>query len=514
MRVGRARLGAILLLAAWLAMAVWPRPALAGGEERLGGGIGVGSEYKELFVFAGRPVVLTGQAKVSASSGSNGKAQVRVSHNLKNEASQVTLTRSLSLAGEEKEALDGRQLVTSLTATAFTESIRAGNLRYTLRRGQLSYTRLTDRAGGVNYFTSNWSGTKVYDFNGNRGTLTVQMWGRGIGYEHAWGTTETQHLDLVLDFEGQVEERTAGRQVTAYPVQWSGSVSLDLTYTRWRRLDYLENEAVPISFAGGYLESRGEQATLKYEVDLPVLDSLGRVVAGGRVRNQGTLGLESSPTYARLPVPVLRDLEGHWSWREVLRLASLGVFAAGEYFGPELPITRGDFSLALARLLELEPSPQPAVPGLAGLALASGRSSQSSPSSPAYLDVPEDSPYYGAVEALRQRQVLADNSLYFRPQEGMTRAEAVALVVRALGLESLAAAVVQTPFQDDQAIPAGWKRAVWVAERLGLVGGTSGGYFQPQRRLTRGEAAALFNRTLSYLQEGLRRDYQNLVWFR
>ncbi|MCR4419876.1 MAG: S-layer homology domain-containing protein [Clostridia bacterium] len=509
------RVAALVALVAALAAFLPVRPALARGEERVSGGIGAGSEYRELYLFGGRPVVLTGQAKVSSSAARNGKAQVRISYNLKNEASQVTLSRSLTLAGEEEEALDGRQVLTSLTATGFTESIRAGSNRYTLRRGDFSYTRLTDRAGGVEYFTSNWSGTKVYDFNSDQGTLTVQVWGRGVGYDHAWGSTETQHLDLILDFEGRIEEKGADRQVTTYKVEWSGSASLDLTYTRWRRLDYVENEAVPISFAGGYLESRGEQASLKYEVDLPVLDSLGRVVSGGRVREEGTLGLESTPTYARLPVPPLRDLQGHWSWQEVLRLASLGVLAAGEYFGPELPVTRGDFCLGLARLLELEAAKAaPAVP-VPILALTNPARQTTTTASPPYLDVSEDSPYYAAVEALQQRRILDSAGLYLRPNEALTRAEAVALVVRALGLEGLApAALVQTPFQDDYAIPSRFKRAVWVAERLGLAGGTSGGYFQPQRRMTRGEAAALFNRTLSYLQDGLRRDYQTLVRFR
>jgi hypothetical protein len=506
------RVISVLALAACLAGVIPALPARAQGEERLSGGVSTGSEYKELFLFTGRPVVVVGQVKVTRSAARNGKAQVRVSYSLKNEAHQVTLTRNITLEGEEREALEGRQIITTLKSTGFTETVRAGQHRYILRQSQFSYSRLTDRAGGVNYFTNDWNGLKVYEFNSNRGTLTVQMWGRGIGYEHAWGSTETQHIDLLLTFEGQVEERGPGRQVATYPVKWSGSASLDLTYHRWRRLDYVANEPVPISFAGGYLETRGEEATLKYEVDLPQLDSLGRVVPGGRLRDRGSVGLKAAPAYTRLPVPVLRDLRGHWSYREVLRLASLGILAAGEYFGPELAVTRGDFCVALAKLLDLEPSPsaQPA----RGVALPRGTAAGGDQKVSSYLDVPEDSPYYRAVEALRQRGVLSGLGPYFRPQEAVTRAEAVALLVKSVGLDGMAPAVVKTPFQDDSAIPSGFKPAVWVAERLGLVGGTPGGYFWPQRKMTRGEAAALLNRTLAYLQEGLRRDYQALLQFR
>lgn len=525
------RKGATVLLILLLALAGFSRPAAAQGEERLAGGIGNEKEYKELFLLSGKPVVLTGQARLTRSTGRDGSLQLRLSYNLKNDAHQVTLTRSLTLQGKEEEALGGRQQITTLEATAFSETARVGQNRYTLREARFSFSRITDRAGAVAYYTADWNGRKVYDVNGNQGSLVVELWGRSIGYDQAWGTTETQHVDLLFSFDGRVERPGEGRQIVTYPQRWSGSAALDLTFNRWRRLDYVANEPVPISFAGGYLETRGEDAVLRYEVDLPLLDSAGSVRSDSRYRDSGSFGVKTTPVYRRLPVPELRDLEGHWSYQEVLRLASLGVLSGSRYFGADLPMTRGQFALALARLLELEPQGQgQAAAGRVGLPLAGtattglrlgqaavpgrGTVSAGGETSP-FADVQADSPYYLAVKTLRDRDIVAAG-LYFRPLDAVTRAEAVTMVVRALGLEALAppGREFSTPFRDDAAIPPEARAAVYVAERLGLVGGVPGGQFRPKEKMTRGEAAALLSRTLAYLQDGLRRDYQAVLRFR
>lgn len=515
---------AIVFLLLALVFVVLPRPAAAQGEERLAGGIGNEKEYKELFLLSGKPIVLTGQARLTRSTGRDGTLQLRLTYNLKNDVYNVTLTRSLTLQGKEEEALGGRQRITTLEATSFSETARVGQNRYTLREARFSFSRITDRAGAVAYYTADWNGRKVYDVNGNLGTLVVELWGRSIGYDQAWGATEAQHVDQILTFEGKVATTQQ---------RWSGSASLDLTYNRWRRLDYVANEPVPISFAGGYLETRGEEAALRYEVDLPQFDAAGLVRADGRYRDTGSFGVKTTPVYRRLPVPELRDLEGHWSYQEVLRLASLGALNGGRYFGADLPMTRGEFAQALAKLLELEPHAQAqgqaasgrtGVP-LAGLAAPTARLGQTAPagrtpstaaSEPLpFADVPPDSPYYQALKALQERNIVA-TGLYFRPRDAITRAEAVVMIVRALGLEALAppGRDLATPFRDDAVIPAEARAAVYVAERLGLVGGVPGGQFRPKDKMTRGEAAALLNRTLAYLQDGLRRDYQTILRFR
>lgn len=100
-----------------------------------------------------------------------------------------------------------------------------------------------------------------------------------------------------------------------------------------------------------------------------------------------------------------------------------------------------------------------------------------------------------AIELLARRLVVrgvaADR---FAPEETVTRAQFAAFLVRALGMEERPA--VRPVFQD---LPDGhWARgAVEAAYQAGLVLGSGGGRFEPERPITREEVAALLARVLN-----------------
>jgi hypothetical protein len=140
------RKGAAVLLAL-LAVGLVPLPALAQGEERLAGGIGHEGEYKELFLLTGKPIVLTGQARVAKSLGRDNGLQVRLTYNLKNDAHQVSLTRSITLQGKEEKALGGRQRLTTLEVASFSETARVGQNRFSLRQSPFPFPASPTRPG-------------------------------------------------------------------------------------------------------------------------------------------------------------------------------------------------------------------------------------------------------------------------------------------------------------------------------------------------------------------------------
>ncbi|MCL2461571.1 MAG: S-layer homology domain-containing protein, partial [Defluviitaleaceae bacterium] len=88
------------------------------------------------------------------------------------------------------------------------------------------------------------------------------------------------------------------------------------------------------------------------------------------------------------------------------------------------------------------------------------------------------------------------------------RQEAVAIMIRALGLTSAAPdPTPMTAFTDDRLIGNWAKREVAAAYALGLIGPDAEGRFRPRETFSKAEAAALLNRLTEYMRAGLAADY-------
>ena len=98
---------------------------------------------------------------------------------------------------------------------------------------------------------------------------------------------------------------------------------------------------------------------------------------------------------------------------------------------------------------------------------------------------------------------------YFNPDQNITYAEAIKMIVSALGLENLApwpAAV--TPYVDNDSIPtyARMRRLsiVWASSR-----GDERGFFNPSGFITNEQAARLFYSLIQYMGDELVKDYSD-----
>lgn len=128
------------------------------------------------------------------------------------------------------------------------------------------------------------------------------------------------------------------------------------------------------------------------------------------------------------------------------------------------------------------------VPLAAGLSEARAAGSQALPSAPPhFLDT---SAHAAAlhIAALRSRGIVAgDPDGRFRPDDAVTRAEAVTILLRALDMPLSA---YDGAFRDVDA-SAWYAKAVGTAAALGLVSGYPDGRFQPTAEVKRAEVAAL-----------------------
>lgn len=179
----------------------------------------------------------------------------------------------------------------------------------------------------------------------------------------------------------------------------------------------------------------------------------------------------------------LTDVQGHWAENEIASMNSRLIVEGtdGSVFSPEAMITRAELAAMLARALGLPEERNPA----------------------GFVDVSSDNWYSGAVAALRAYRMMdgfGDGT--FRPNQAVSRQEAIVTIIRVLRLADAAALTNNSGVQADLDVYidsgqiAGWASdAVQSAIQSGLIKGY-GNELRPQQSLTRAETTVLLYRML------------------
>jgi tripeptidyl-peptidase-2 len=188
------------------------------------------------------------------------------------------------------------------------------------------------------------------------------------------------------------------------------------------------------------------------------------------------------------PAPVWPDMADHWARydAEVLRARAAVVIPVEEPFLPDHICTRGDFLKMQAIAVGLADAAQ---------TLATVPSS--------FADVPAADPLNGYLEAAYEVGLTVGfEDRTFRPDAELTRAQMVAFLLRALGLEGEAlspvwAAAPLDAFADGKSAPAWARGYLALAAEAGLIRGYADGTLGAMRPATRAEAAAFLVRALA-----------------
>lgn len=181
------------------------------------------------------------------------------------------------------------------------------------------------------------------------------------------------------------------------------------------------------------------------------------------------------------PVTVFTDITGHWAEDYINRAAAKG-FISGYpdgSFKPNHPVTRAEFTVMLARALDLE-----------------GKDATI-----AFTDKDQIGTWAkGAIVQAVQAGIISgyeDGSI--RPNAQITRVEMAAMIARALKLSSETDTL--TGFADDKVIPQWAKGSVEAMRNLGLIDGRGGNRFVPNDRTTRAEAMVVLLRVIEPKEE-------------
>lgn len=166
--------------------------------------------------------------------------------------------------------------------------------------------------------------------------------------------------------------------------------------------------------------------------------------------------------------------EGHWAFSEIHELRDLGITngIGNNMFGLGKTIKRSEFVTYLVRLL--------------GWDIVT-------PSSGSFADNQNKAAwYYPYIETALRKGVISGDTLYFRPEEPITREEMAVMIVRALGYNALAGRLdyLDSPFKDVRNNVA----YISIAEEFGIITGFPDNTFRPGATATREQAAAMIMR--------------------
>jgi hypothetical protein len=449
-------------------------------------------QYKEVIFLTGEPILLQGTVELKIRD-----EKLEYEYELSNSDGTVTLEREIELERIIDDYSHDTQIVETNNIVDYDEEItvdRGGAAGvYTLIDYQFHNSTIDDNQPVITYYLGNWLGTKTYRINENEGEVKVEITGNIYGYDHYWGATETQkiHKDIYYKSLGNDE-----------PIEWYGYADIDVSFNRTKDMEYFKNLPFQTSFDGGYTLTEQEETIMKYKYNLPYIE--GSEVMEYKNRGQGVERFETLPTQQKLYIPRFQDIKGHWAEGDIKRLAGLQVIdGTNKYFGPDMNMKRSDFAKWISLVMDLVEED-----------IHSRRSVVNEEAYPdIFSDVTKDNPDYKYIKAVKENNIMegiGDNKFY--PDGTLTRAQAITIIIRALGLERLAPnPPFKTRFKDDERIPLWARKAIYVADQIGIAKGTPEGYIYPKEYMTKAEASAFVNRFITYLQKDLKEDYRERI---
>ena len=471
-------------------------------------------QYKEVLFITGESVEVSGTVTVHERQARDYTTK-NSTYSLENPGLGIKLKRTVSVRATLEAMEDIGQTVSTSRLDKFSEDITTPDAKYKLEEYILNGSRITHNKPIADFFSGNWQGKKVYSVNRNEGQVIIETVGQDIGYHHNWGSVTTSRVQGYVDAR---VDMAAGDDVER--VRWDGDFSYTVSSSTTKYMSYIRNAPSQISFDGGYMLAEEQENLIEYSYDLPRIDSDGLPHPRNRERGGDSFVFKTVPKYQRLLIPELKDIGGHWAQDDIEALYSLGVFPhTSAYFGPGLPMLRSDFARALIVAAGLQPEEQ----------AQNARSSQNGqrPTMPpqqqplqqggngVFSDVSQSHPDYGYIMEVERRGIIQGvGPGKFEPDGVLTRAQAITIMIRALGFENMAPSPgFRTRFADDHRIPDWAMDAVYAAGEIGLVSGDSYGNLNPNEVLSRAEAAAFLYRFIRYLQSDIKRDYRDRILY-
>ncbi|MFJ5769070.1 S-layer homology domain-containing protein [Psychrobacillus sp. NPDC093180] len=434
-------------------------------------------EYEEVFFLTGYPIKFTGKATVTEKENKN-LLTTTYKFTLTSDYGDK-LTRNVVYVSDLKNHETKGQTTSNTTVKSYTEKVTMANkTTYTLDDYQFSQGSVIDNRPATDYYSGNVIARKIYIRSVKSGKatfndkITVYMDGRNVGYKNFWGSTDTQFID----YEIEAPEGTS-------------FVTSKVSDSKSRVLEYEQHTPSLSSFVGGHAVISSSNIVSEYEYNIPYYAGTGTIY----------LNKEKTPKVERLIVPKFRDIAKHWSKPNIEKLYSLGILdESSNFFSPDAAMKKDLFTVGVAkavdlRVLEVKPT------------------NKKSTKKALFEDLDVKDPNYVYIESALNKGIVSPvNKDKFGAKDSITRAQAVTIIVRSLGLEGRAPTPgYTTKFADDNKIPKEAKDSIYVASELGLIDPDKKNRINPNEVLTRGKASQLLVRYLNFLESDLKQNYRD-----
>lgn len=244
----------------------------------------------------------------------------------------------------------------------------------------------------------------------SNGVFTAPMQGGTVTVSASYGLFSAQQNILVLDAPGSMTVRAAGSSAASLSIIAGGTAQMTVSAL----YNHLPLEIFP------------EDVVWTVSPELGTIDESGLFTAASRAAS-GTITATRGSVTATLPVTVeanhpFEDLDGHWAEPYMGQLYQQQILT-GEYEGdllyarPDRGLSRAEFSVLLARYLELD-------------------TSQYAGKDTPFTDLESVESWAGpAIRAMYEQGIVNGvDAAHFAPQEPLQRAQAAAMLGRALHL--------------------------------------------------------------------------------
>lgn len=498
------------------------------GEKLVGGDY----EYTEITFVTGEPVVLRGTMKkdqkasdIFTAKGNSFKQSY--DYNLSSDDGTVVLNRQVTFDVRFVRDEELGQIRTERSLTRFSESFLTPAGQFTLGKYNYVDSRVTDLTPALAYSSGNAVLERTFylngDFRKNAGVLTIKTEVRPfVAYRNRYSENESvkavHHYRFVAaDGSGGSSGGSSGSSAggsgssgsssgDASEKGFGGTVETNLSSLEKTIFDYQYTDPQNISFRGSFFQYRIRENVTEVRYDF-LKDGKRK---GSVERLHARVTTDSKP----LNIPTIRDMGGMPTERQVALLMALNILDPSRvYFVPHATISRNDFAKAVLTAVRGK-LPEPSKNDL----MKRRRAGVETP----FLDIPVDHPDYHYVEEYKKQGLIKGKNRYFKPNEPITKAEALVILMRTTGLDKVAPnPPYRTVFADDAQIPEWCKDVYYMALEIGLIGGEDTGgfvvrtdrglYASPKSCLTKEQAAVLIERLIRHLNERLIPDYREKI---
>ncbi len=459
-------------------------------------------EYKEIIWLSGKPVEFLGGISVTSSGTIDKdrgtyKETWTISPN-KYSKDTVSVRRRLVLdvQYEKIPSIDtpgGYQVVKNYTVNAWNETILVDGVTYTLDRDKSYFSKTSneDYIGGVTYIKNNISSRSVFTSSSGGEQVIQTNVGESYGYDQAWSSTETQRLNINVQYKNDAKT-------------WQLQAQVRPSVTVNKVLQYSPNEPSITSFNGNYYEILKKENGLQYDILMQPLEF------SRDVPKNGSVVIDTFNDIEALRVPLALDLvslKGHPAEEDIKQLYSIGVLDQPQYFKPSQGITRSQYITAMAKALKLPTKPA---------TTKTTNSKKAPPVEYLFQDFSSQEAEFDYIKAAYNAGItVGRENGTFKPDELIPREEAFCVMVRALGMQNIAHSTPPiTQFVDDNEISPWAKNELNYLAKIGIIRADENGKIYPKEYISKGEAAAIINSFIKYMREKMQIDYiENIIYY-